>query len=686
MKSTLILFVTAVLPMCFGSAYASSITLQSKNIEDNELTHNLPKAYYINRTAATSIYSEDNPTVLRFNASPSIGTLMAIRTTENLTFTNDSNIEVLAPSINKVFGLSAESASISAKNLALKVQGQASTALFLYESSLTNLDSLELHALGNTSAIALNLADSNVNINGRVHLTAQKTDDRDLAISMDGGNLNLTSQGHTQINGNIDIQSGSAKITLQNPTDRWQGWTLGCLDLTLRNEAQWVSQKHSHLRSWTWGQGGILDVRGLNQDIIIEADNLHIENGAILKVDMADATAGQQIDLHLKGLSNTQAAEIKVDADNSTHTNNDFVVFLNGNGANYVSLSGASTQKQTALHTVSSTPVIEALGNGLWAITGIREKTLGASTLMDQQLDFYASSTIASEQMTDRSVSRAIDRAIHQPKTNGHWIDVHYSETKLNLDHAQRQQTLKTSGIEMGFDRYLNLPFLSNGLFSVSAAYSQNDVTMTQGQGDIDQWSINVYATGVTEDQYRLLLGGHYQRGNANLTSNAYLGNQKAEFAIDREVLGVSAYLGFVPTSLEKSSWHFEPFVMGSLYRIKSDDTHFNELKVTTETLQQSTVRAGITVSYQSDAYPFRLITKTALAHRLGDSVSMSGWTDSSRGSFVTEDLKETWGELSLEGRWCNDRGLSVSTRIQAAKSHDVKPQFDLGVHLKLHF
>ena len=55
-------------------------------------------------------------------------------------------------------------------------------------------------------------------------------------------------------------------------------------------------------------------------------------------------------------------------------------------------------------------------------------------------------------------------------------------------------------------------------------------------------------------------------------------------------------------------------------------------------------------------------------------------------GEFATEDLKESWSELALEGRWDNQRGFSVSARAQMAKSHDVEPQFEVSLNAKFRF
>ena len=211
-------------------------------------------------------------------------------------------------------------------------------------------------------------------------------------------------------------------------------------------------------------------------------------------------------------------------------------------------------------------------------------------------------------------------------------------------------------------------------------------MTIDRGEGEIDQWGLNVYAGGITEDNYRVLLGGHYQQGRADLTSFAYLGNQKAQFRFDREVWAASAYLGFVKSSFNDSNWHVEPFMSGTAYWIKTDDSENQGVTIATESLQQSVVRLGATVGYRSEVLPITWTAKGAWAHRFGRSITMTGKTNNLTGEFKTEDFKESWGELALEGRWDNLRGFTISAHAQMAKSHDVEPQFEVGLNAKFRF
>ena len=497
--------------------------------------------------------------------------------------------------------------------------------------------------------------------------------------------------GHSKIEGNLDINGGHVQITLQNSTDHWKGSSSGDLKLILRNGANWQPTNSSTLEHWTWGTGGVLDVQNkdcLQINISTNLDNIVIENGAELRVNLATANDDEDtIDLYFNGIANNSSAEVLVYAENPTQSGKTFTIAADGSGANYLIFTGGSTLSETALHTVESKTTVEKNSSlNTWIVKGIHSNIVGSSTLMNQQLDFFGTNTIAHEQMTDRSVARALDRAILNQKHNGHWIDVTYSETDLNFNDGNRLQTLKTTGFEMGYDRQVTLPALTDSVFTVSAQVSKSDVTIDRGEGEIDQWGLNVYAGGITEDNYRVLLGGHYQQGRADLTSFAYLGNQKAQFRFDREVWAASAYLGFVKSSFNDSNWHVEPFMSGTAYWIKTDDSENQGVTIATESLQQSVVRLGATVGYRSEVLPITWTAKGAWAHRFGRSITMTGKTNNLTGEFKTEDFKESWGELALEGRWDNQRGFSISAHAQVAKSHDVEPQFEVGLNAKFRF
>ena len=151
-------------------------------------------------------------------------------------------------------------------------------------------------------------------------------------------------------------------------------------------------------------------------------------------------------------------------------------------------------------------------------------------------------------------------------------------------------------------------------------------------------------------------------------------------------MLGLSAYLGWVQSDFATSAWHIEPFVTGTSYWIKSDETSFNDLRVKSDNLHQSVVRLGATVGYRANRYPITWTAKAAWAHRFGQSVAVTGFADRQSAALATDDLKESWGELSVEGRWSNERGLSISARAQVAKSNDIKPKLEVGLQAKLRF
>ena len=563
-------------------------------------------------------------------------------------------------------GLEAVDATISADGLSLQVQATdgAATALTTDKSSL--------------------------DLNGQFVLSALHSGALGTALDAYDSTLTFTSTGNSLIKGFIKVEGGNVCVNLKNPTDTWIGRTEGDLHLTITGGAQWTTDEDSNLAQFKWGKDGVLDIREKGSaEVRIVSGETFIEDGAVLKLDLANARNSTSVsDLYLSGIQNTQEARLYVDAIDSTQSGNEIRIELAGNGANLVFLEGASNETENALYRIESTTKVEQDQNSShgWIVKGIDSKVTGTSTMMNQMLDFFGTNTIAHEQMTDRSVARSIDRSISNPKTNGYWVDVSYGETDLHFDDNTRHQTMKTTGLEMGYDRTVTLPYLNDGFFFVSANVARSDITIDHAEGEIDQWGLNVYAGGITTDNYRLLLGAHYQQGQSELTSNAFLGDQSATFKFDRELWAASAYLGFVHASFADSAWHLEPFMMGTAYWIKTDDSESHGMQIESEKLQQSVVRLGANVGFKSDAYPLTLNAKAAWAHRFGRSVTITGTHEALSGAFETEALKESWAELTLAGQWQTPQGYVISLRGQMAKSHDVEPQFKVGLNMKFVF
>ena len=658
------LIALAVLSTLAASAFASELVLTSGDLTS--------EGYYIHSTSSeNNVIRLASPTTLKYSTTDTNQTFTAIYAEGEVVFQDNLDLTIETNGVNETIGLCTDSSTVTTNALQIKVNAEDGKAVSLMTDSST------------------------LTLEGQFELIAKQNGELGIALDAYDSEISLTSLGHTKIEGNLDIFGGHVQISLQNSTDSWKGSSSGDLKFTLRNGARWEPLSESELAHWTWGAGGVLDVRNQNAEVRIESTETVIENRAILKIDLANIPNQGNSDLFISEIVNTDKVEVLVYAENSSELsllNTDgYTITLKGSGKDCVSLTPAETVTENALYQQASTPILAisetpALNQTAWIITSLQSEIKGPSTLMNQQLDFFGTNTIAHEQMTDRSVARALDRAILNQKHNGHWIDVTYSETDLNFNDGNRLQTLKTTGFEMGYDRQVTLPALTDSVFTVSAQVSKSDVTIDRGEGEIDQWGLNVYAGGITEDNYRVLLGGHYQQGRADLTSFAYLGNQKAQFRFDREVWAASAYLGFVKSSFNDSNWHVEPFMSGTAYWIKTDDSENQGVTIATESLQQSVVRLGATVGYRSEVLPITWTAKGAWAHRFGRSITMTGKTNNLTGEFKTEDFKESWGELALEGRWDNQRGFSISAHAQMAKSHDVEPQFEVGLNAKFRF
>lgn len=648
-------------------SWASSLSLESKVLTLGDLVNVSGSLYYIQQSALgpgkLTVIRVDPQTVLQFTrpTASSATNFTAIHATGEVVFQNDPMLSIKTDGLDYSCGIVAASAMIQADALTLSIQNTG-------------------------EAMAIDAADSSISINGRFSLASRSGSAQGLVLRAKNSDISLISTGHSTIDGHIEVintATNTATLGLSNPTDRWMGRAIGNLEFTLKNGATWITDNQSTFKRLTWGAGGVLDLENSSDAVQIRSDEVFIENGAVLKVDLAHTTQTPTAqDLSIGQISNATDAEVLVYAvdsnGSSAQTSDPFTISLEGTGAKYVSFKGVTTTSDNPLYTQESTPVI-AFDNNVWSITGVKTEVVGPSTLMEQQLDFYAASTVAHEQLTDRSVFAAIDRAIDRRHTKGHWVDVNYGETELDLHHGANEQTLKTASFEMGFDREVTLPYLTNGLLSVSAAYARSDVTMDRAEGDIDQWALNIYAGGITSEGRRLLLGAHYQYGTSELNSVAWLGNQKADFSYDRQVWGVSAYLGFIQSTFETSAWHIEPFMMGTSYWIKSDSSQTNGMRIKADDHQQSIVRLGTTIAYRAQSIPVTWRAQGAWVHRFGRSIAIAGTTAGQTAEFDTHDLKESWGEVSLEALWAHPNGMTFSVRGKTAKSHDVKPQYQIG-------
>ena len=654
------------------SAWAKEVTIHSKDLVLNDFAYQMGQLILIDQNSIyptkLTIITVDSPTVLRYTPSDSSAPkdFTSIYSEGKILFKNHPLIVIETTGMDSTVGLDAYQSTISADNLSLQIQATGG------------------------SATAVTTDNTSLNLNGQFVLSALQNGEVGTALDAYDSTLTFTSTGNSSIKGDIYVDGGNVSVNLKNPTDTWIGRTEGDLHLTITGGAQWTTDEDSNLTQFKWGKDGVLDIREKGSaEVRIMSGETFIEDGAVLKLDLANARNSTSVsDLYLSGIQNTQEARLYVDAIDSTQSGNEIRIELAGNGANLVFLEGASNETENALYRIESTTKVEQDQNSShgWIVKGIDSKVTGTSTMMNQMLDFFGTNTMAHEQMTDRSVARSIDRSISNPKTNGYWVDVSYGETDLHFADNTRHQTMKTTGLEMGYNRTVTLPYLNDGFFSVSTNVARSDITIDRAEGEIAQWGLNVYAGGITSDNYRLLLGAHYQQGQSELASNTFLGDQSVTFKFDRELWAASAYLGFVQSSFADSPWHLEPFMMGTAYWIKTDDSESHGVRVASEKLQQSVVRLGANVGFKSDAYPLTLNAKAAWAHRFGRSVTITGTHNALSGAFETEALKESWAELTLAGQWQTPQGYVISLRGQMAKSHDVEPQFEVGLNMKFTF
>lgn len=614
----------------------------------------------------------------------------------SLTFSSGSSILLQTQGGIQAIGAEISNAkSIQAQHLNIQTKSDADAFALVLDSIQTpvSISDLTLKATGHDYASALTVFDTTVDLNGRVHLEAHATNDPQnaaWAISAEGSSLvEITSSGRSKIIGDIEtLGTSSVRLTLQHPDDHWKGKTNSNTEVTVSNGARWSPTGDSVLDRLNWHQGGVLDVRDQTDTINIVADTIDVGSGTILRIDTTKADLDQDLsthDLRIEGLAD-QVKTIDLYADNAAQTRSATPYTIAFVGNHLVDLNPQAQTFETALHTYRTEPVV-ALASVQSATETVFEITtetsmIGESTLAKNQLDFTVTNVIAHEQMIDRALIQSVDRL--RTSHHGLWLDTRVSETELALHHRTREQTLQSQSFLLGYDRAMDLPWLTEAAGGISFGFADHEVKMSKGEADMDHWTLNAWLGGVTRDDYRVMLAGHYQYGQSTVKSLGLIGfqspGQPFDFKMDSTVYGVSAYIG------SKNDWGsdlglaLEPFIMGSSYWVKFDDAQSQGVRFQTDTLHQSIIRLGAHLSYQPNTTPLYGSIRLNWAHRFGHSTSLLGTADGLSAVFESEPLKESWAELALRAGWNKRQGLSFDFLAQVAKSKVVKPKFDIGM------
>ena len=578
---------------------------------------------------------------------------------------------------------------------------------------------LDLHTTGlaeGATAAALLLSDSDFTYQGRlvIRATDENNPQNVRAIELWGSRFHFESTGNSVIKGNIAVDSVSdLYLGLNREGDVFEGQILNEIEessthLALSSGARWSTHGVNKLNIFDWGKNGVLDltqapgstsIKNYNADGASISET-RIEDGARLKISLTDndlKNTGYKLELGAvtpitpdgsrvfieiidkrtdQSEENLQVGLIKVD--NVSDAESKF--FAESTPSYY----------ETALGSFKSYGTIGTDGKDGFVLTGIKTDLLGPSNLVKSMLDFTAGLSVAHEQNADRVFSLISER-LSQRKERGLWAAAHSRETELNLDHRTREQTLKTQSLTVGYDADLNLPFFNKGAAGLWASVNQSEGDLVLGESDMEENAFGFYLHGMTDDNYRLILFGHYGQGNNRIDTEGFFGegnvHKKARFHTDSHSYGAGLYFGFAYPDLPQG-WFFEPFVSGYTYWVDIDQSNsFEGVSFETEKIHRSLTKVGLTVGKElGTTGSVSFYSQAAWVHRFDQSRDFTGFEADTSRIFDTEDLQESWGYLKLSTHWKVNSDLSLGANVSAFASEVVKPKYEFGLNADYRF
>ena len=257
---------------------------------------------------------------------------------------------------------------------------------------------------------------------------------------------------------------------------------------------------------------------------------------------------------------------------------------------------------------------------------------------------------------------------------------------------STRDQTLKTHSLTLGYDTDIKLPFLNNGSVGLWGSVNQTENDFTNGDGDLDEKALGVYFHGLTDENYRLILFGHYGWAENSLDTEGFFGagnkKQNVRYDMDSQVYGAGLYFGFAYPDLS-NGWFFEPFVSGYTYWIDPQKSNrFEGVFFENEKIHQSLTKIGVTggKSLKAGVGSLALYAQAAWVHRFAQSHDLTGYENERAETFETEDLQESWGYLKFSGHWQLSPATSVAANVSVFTSKVVEPQYELGLKATYEF
>lgn len=606
-----------------------------------------------------------------------------------------------------------------------EVYGLQITDSTLNDETLPNLISITAYLdtdIDEGQVQAMSLFGSHVQYNGRLQLVASQNIpqrpenvgemDQTLALMLEDSNFQYHSAGQTLIVGDIAIFGESELcLTLNDDQDMFVGRIydndaekISASTLELRNGAQWQTRGKQQLGQLIWGKGGIVEVSA-ESPVSLNSENrgnsVEIEHGAILRVSLTDddinTPKADQFKLKVgdasaKGDDNVQINVQITDLRTEKSDVEGIAVGLIGtDGGTFAGIHALAEphRYENALGEFETTAQI-GLGDadvtgiqGLY-ITAIETTRLGPSTLVKNMLDYASFEQIRHEQVGFNNFSILADRIVNEPE-RGLWVDVSHRETQLSLSHRSRESEFNTQALTIGYDRNFETKWLNEAFYGGWVSVAKNEFQETQASADAESVSAALYAGGITEDGYRIIMQAHYTFGSSSFETPAMLNGLTAnlDYDVDTSSYGLGLYVG-----LGQKTWgnfSVEPYVAGYTYWLDSYDTNIESgIAFEAEKIHQSLAALGVHTSWSSQT--LTLAANASWIHRFGKSAQFRGFDHGQAENFETEDLQESWGLIGAQADWRYSTNFHLKLRGSVGISEVVKPQYEIGAQAQYFF
>lgn len=199
----------------------------------------------------------------------------------------------------------------------------------------------------------------------------------------------------------------------------------------------------------------------------------------------------------------------------------------------------------------------------------------------------------------------------HMPYLNGMWFRVHGGRFESNSRSFIREFDMKYGGLQIGYDREIEIKTDGTLYGGVMFGYSKGDLDyLSNGSGTVDSKTIGVYGTYIKPDGFYIDAVLKYQWMNNDFDSPDYALNRVTGSDVSTGGFGASLEAGkrfHVDKSKEqKMGWYVEPQAQLSYQRQDGGSfTASNGLVIGVDSFASMIGRLGTLIGYETDRTNF---------------------------------------------------------------------------------